>query len=311
MKAAQINEYGDPSVLKLNPDVLKPKPADDQVLVEVYAAAVNPWDNKVRAGQVKDFIPLIFPATLGGDVAGVVSEIGPKVQEFHVGQEVYGQANSAGGEGSFAEFTAVNAAALSAKPKSVDFLTAAAVPLAAASAYQALHDHIGLKSGQKILIHGGAGGIGSYAVQIAKEVGAYVASTAAGKDVDFVKGLGADEVIDYEKENFATVIRDYDAVFDTVGGPTTQKSYSVLKPGGTLVSMVSSPDEQAVKDHRINFVHQSSKVTSDKLKSLTNLIDSGKLKIFVDKIFPLEQAAEAQAYLESGNHRGKVVLKIK
>lgn len=311
MKAAQINEYGGSEVLKLNPDAPKPTPKDGQVLVEVYAAAVNPWDNKVRDGSVKDFISLAFPATLGGDVAGVVSELGPGVQGFEVGREVFGQANASGGEGSYAEFTPVKAESLAIKPKSIDFLTAAAVPLAAASAYQALVEHINLQAGQKILIHGGAGGIGSYAVQIAKALGAYVATTVSGKDEDFAKSLGADEVIDYQKHDFTNHIKDYDAVFDTAGGDTALKSYPVLKSGGILVSMAAEPDEDLAKSHGITAIHQSTKVTTDKLEALAKMIDSGQLKVAVDKVFPLERAGDAQAQLESGGHRGKIVIRIK
>ncbi len=311
MKAAQINQYGGPEVLQVNSNAPKPQVRHGQVLIEVYAAGVNPFDWKVRAGQVQLPPDISFPATLGGDVAGVVSELGSGVGGFTVGQEVYGQANALRGEGSFAEFTPVKAESLAPKPKTVDFVRAAAIPLAACSAYQALVDHIGLKSGQKILIHGGAGGIGNYAVQIAKSLGTYVATTTAGKDIEFAKTLDADEVINYETQDFSTIIKDFDAVFDTVGGDTALKSYSVLRPDGVLVSMTAQPDEAAAKAHGIIAILQSSKVTTERLHGLARLIDKGSLKVKVDRVFPLDQAGEALAYIESGRHHGKVVIKVK
>lgn len=311
MRAARINEYGGEEVLQTVADAPKPQAGAGQVLVEVYAASVNPFDWKVREGYMKEFIPLPFPATLGGDCTGVVAEIGEGVSGFAVGDEVYGQANAVGGNGSYAEFTPVKAESLAPKPASLDFVTAAAVPLAGCSAYQALVDHANLQSGQKVLVHGGAGGIGSFAIQLAKHLGAYVATTAGGEDTDYVKGLGAEEVIDYKTQAFESLLSDYDVVFDTVGGETNSKSYQVLKPGGVLVSMVAEQDDNLVSQHNITYIQQSSKVTTGRLTELAKLIDQGVLKINVDKTFPLEEAGEAQAYLQAGKHRGKVVLKIK
>jgi NADPH:quinone reductase-like Zn-dependent oxidoreductase len=265
----------------------------------------------VREGAAQQMAPLSFPATLGGDVAGIVSELGTGVSELQVGDEVYGLANALSGVGSFAEFTPVAAGSLAAKPKNIDFVAAAAVPLAAGSAYQALVEHIGLKSGQKILIHGGGGGIGMFAVQIAKHLGAYVATTATSADAEFVKSLGADEVIDYKNTDFTTVVKDYDAVFDTVGGDTATKSYAVLRRGGTLVSMTGQPDEAAAKEYGITAISQQSKVTGERLREIAQLIDEGSLKIYVDKVFPLDEAAEALAYLQSDAHHGKVVIEVK
>lgn len=311
MKAAQINGYGDKDVLKTVADAVKPKPAAGQVLVEVHAAAVNPFDWKVRAGYMKDGHPLSFPATLGGDFSGVVAELGEGVSGVAVGDEVYGQANAVGGQGSYAEFTPVKAESLAGKPKSVDFVTAAALPLAGVSAYQALVEHMELSSGQKILIHGGAGGIGSFAVQLAKHLGAYVATTATADDAEYVKSLGADEVIDYKAQDFATILQNYDAVFDTVGGDTYKKSYQVLKPGGVIVSMLEKPDEELIKQKQIKAIAQFTRVTTERLAKLAELVDEGAIKVNVDKTFPLEEAVEALAYIQEGKHRGKVALKIK
>jgi alcohol dehydrogenase len=311
MKAAQISEYGDVTVLKLTDQAGQPEPAEGQVLVEVHAAATNPFDFKVREGMMKDFFAVPFPATLGGDCAGVVAAVGAGVTDFEVGQEVFGQANAVGGQGSYAEFTAVKAASLAAKPSSVDFVTAAALPLAASSAYQALVEHMQLQAGQKIMIHGGAGGLGTMAIQLAKHLGAHVTTSSTAADTEFVQGLGADEVIDYQIQDFVEVLSDMDAVFDTVGGETNVKSYSVLKSGGTLVSMVAPVDEALAEQHHITYVQQFSHVTTAGLTEIAKLVDAGELKVNIDKVFPLEQASEALEYLKTAHPRGKVVIQVK
>jgi alcohol dehydrogenase len=311
MKAAQITSYGGPEVLKTVDDAANPHAGAGEVLVEVSAAGVNPFDWKVRQGFMKDYFALQFPAVLGGDFAGIIAEIGEGVNGLKIGDEVYGQANAAGGQGSYAEFTPVKAGQVAAKPKSVDFITAAAIPLAGASTYQALVEHINLQTGQKVLIHGGAGGIGVFAIQLAKTLGAYVATTASSEDAEFVKSLGADEVIDYKNQKFEEVLKDYDAVFDTVGGETNKKSYQILKSGGVLVSMVDGPDEQLVKKYGVKYVQQMTQTNQDKLSKLAGLVDQGKLKVTVDKTFPLGQASEALAYLQNNHPKGKVVINVK
>lgn len=311
MKAAQINSYGGPDVLQAIDSAEKPKPGPGEVLIEVHSASANPFDWKVREGYLKEMVPLVFPATLGGDLAGIITEAGEGLDSFKVGDEVYGQANPLSGKGSFAEFTPVKSTSLALKPKTIDFATSAAVPLAGSSAHQAITEHIDLKSGQKILIHGGAGGIGSFAVQIAKHIGAYVAVTAAAEDMELAKSLGADEVIDYKSQDFTSLIKDYDAVFDTVGGETAKKSYQVLKSGGVLVSMTESPDDELAKKYGVKAIAQQTKVTTERLTQLAGLVDDGSLKVFVDKIFPLEDAGQALGYLQAGGHRGKVVIKVK
>lgn len=294
--------------MRLYEDVLKPTAGQGQVVVEVQAAAVNPFDIKVREGLVREMTELNFPAILGGDVSGVVAEIGPDVTGFEVGQEVYGLAGALSGHGSFAEFTSVVADQLASKPKSVDFLQAAALPQVATSAYQALVETMSLQAGQKILIHGGAGGIGSVAIQIAKNIGAYVATTASTNDTDFVKGLGADEVIDYTSQDFSKLVSEYDAVYDVVGGETNTKSYQVLKRGGTLVSMVAPANDKLVAQYGVIYSAQFTKATTERLIKVAELVDAGAITINIDKVFPMGQASEALEYLKTGHPRGKVVI---
>jgi len=311
MKAAQIDQYGGPEVVRAVSDAAEPTAGEGQVLVEVHAASVNPFDNAVRNGFARSMKELDFPATLGGDFAGVVSELGDAAQGFNIGDEVYGQAGALSGHGSFADYVPVNTSSLALKPKNTDFVTAAALPLVGVSAYQALVEHLGLQKGQKILIHGGAGGIGSIAVQLAKHVGAYVASTAATEDIEFVKELEADEVIDYKTQDFTEIVKDYDAVFDTVGGETYIKSFAVLKSGGKIVSMREQPDEELASKKNVQAMYQFTGVNTDRLNKLTDLVENGIVSVNVDKTFPLEKAGEAMEYLANGQHRGKVVITVR
>lgn len=310
MRAAQINGYGGKDVLVVNADVAKPASKAGEVLVEVKAAGVNPFDVKVRKGDAQSMGKLDFPATLGGDFSGVVAAVGDGVSGLNIGDEVYGQAGALSGQGSFAEFTVCSADSVAPKPSALDFVTAAAAPLTGVSAYQALVDHAGLQSGQKVLIHGGAGGIGTIAVQLAKHLGAHVVTTVTPKDIDYAKQLGADEVIDFTTEDFAQKVKDCDVVYDLVNGDVTAKSYQVLKPGGVLVSMLAQPDEQLMQKYQVKMISQFTKVTRERLEKLAELITSGAIKIHVDKTFPLDQVAEALDYLEQGKQQGKVVLQI-
>lgn len=310
MKAAQLVQYGGKDAVKIN-NVPQPVAKSGEVLVTVYAAGVNPFDIKVRDGLAREMAELDLPATLGGDVAGTVAAVRAGAAGFVIGQAVYGQANALGGQGSFAEATTVEAKQLARKPEQVDFTTAAALPLVSCSAYQALIDHMKLQPGQKILIHGGAGGIGMLAIQLAKQLGAYIATTATQADRDFLKKLGADEVIDYKTQDFSKLLKDYDAVYDTVGGATNQKSYEILKPGGALVSMVEQPNETLVKKYNIHYTAQFTRVTTERLMKIAELVNAGTLKVTLDKVFPLDQAAEALEYLKTSHTRGKVVLRVK
>lgn len=319
MKAVQINSYGDAEVLEIAENVPKPSASEEQVLVEVYAASINPFDWKVREGYVKEYIKLQFPATMGGDFAGVVVGLGEKVSDLKVGEAVYGQAAVfAGGTGAFAEVLAGNVNKIVSKPQNIDFLQAASLPLVGVSALQALEEHIKLQSGQKILIHGGAGGIGTIAIQLAKSMGAYVATTVSADDKDYVKQLGADEVIDYkqsfsanENEAFEDKLADFDAVFDTVGGETTDRSFKVLKKDGIIVSMAGQPNEDLAQKYGVSAIGQNTEGNRERLIRLSELVASGKIKPQVDRVFPIDKAKEAFSHLEKGHPRGKVVLRIK
>ena len=311
MKAVQINTYGGNEVLEINGNASKPTLAQGQVLVEVHAASLNPVDGAIRAGYLKEMVPLSFPATLGGDFSGVVTEGGEAVSDFKVGDPVYGQAILLnGGSGSLAQFVAANTANTARKPQNVNYVEAAALPLAGVSALQALEEHIKLEAGQKILIHGGAGGIGTIAIQLAKSLGGYVATTVRADDRDYVKELGADQVIDYQNEAFEEMLREFDAVLDTVGGEITNKSFQVLKKGSILVSMLGQPNPERAEKYGVTAIGQSTNTNTQHLNRLAELIDGGKIKVQLDKVFPLEQAREAFKHLEEGHPRGKVVVKI-
>lgn len=312
MKAVQINSYGSVDVLEVNDNVPSPVAGEGQVLVEVHAASINPFDWKVREGYAKDYIKLEFPATLGGDFSGTVVDLGEKVSDFAVGDEIYGQtAVYAGGTGAFAQELAASVEKIAKKPKKADFLEVVALPLVGMSALQALETHIELKKGQKILIHGGAGGIGHVAIQIAKALGAYVATTVSGDDVEFVKQIGADEVINYESENFEEKLSNFGAVFDTVGGEVTDKSFEVLKKGGVLVSMAGAPSEELAKKYGVRSIGQNTQGNRERLERLAQLVDNGKIKVHIDKVFNLDEVKEAFNHQEKGHSRGKVVLKIR
>ena len=312
MKAAQINKYGSVEVIEINEYAPDPSLKPDQILAEVYAASLNPFDSFIRGGYLKEKVPLELPVTLGGDFAGIVTKVGQDVANFKVGDEVYGAALVvAGGSGSLAEFVAGNTANLAQKPKNIDFVSAASLPLVGASAIQALENHIKLRKGQKILIHGGAGGIGSIAIQLAKAIGAYVATTVSTKDVEFAKSLGADEVIDYKNQDFEKILKDFDAVFVTGGADVADKSFKVLKKGGTIVSMIGAPSADLAEKYGINAIGQATDTSSERLGTLAKYVEEGKMKPQIDKVFPLEEAKEAFRYLEEGHPRGKVVLKIK
>jgi NADPH:quinone reductase-like Zn-dependent oxidoreductase len=310
MRATQLTHYGGEDALQFTTEAPIPEIQPGQVLVKVAAASINAIDWKIREGMMQQMAPVSFPATLGGDMAGTVEKIGEGVEGFTVGQKVYGQTNPFSGHGSFAEYSLIASGNLAPKPQSADFMQAAALPLTAASAYQAIVETLNVQSGQKILIHGGAGGIGMFAIQLAKHLGAYVATTAAADDIEFVKAQGADEAIDYTAQKFEELIQEYDAVFDTVGGDTAEKSYAVLKRGGQLVSMAAMPNEALASEHGITASAQQTRVTTERLQNVTELADQGVFQPAIDKTFPLEQAAEALEYMRRGHHRGKVVIKV-
>lgn len=308
MKAVQIQEFGHTDKIQIN-DIPIPGVGVGQVLVEVHAASINPFDTKVREGQAAPTLQL--PVTLGGDIAGIVTDIGDGVQNVSRGDHVYGQANVvAGNSGAFAEFALTKADQLAKMPTNIDFEQAAALPLTAVSALQVIVRQMNLQAGQKILIHGGAGGIGTIAIQIAKHIGAYVATTATGDGLAYVKQLGADEAIDYMSQKFENMLHDFDAVFDTVGGENYTRSFQVLKPGGILVSMITQPVEQLMQQYSVRAVMQFTKVNTADLTAVAELVEKGVITPHVDNAYPLEKVAEAFEARESGKVKGKVVLTI-
>lgn len=298
--------YGGSDILEYN-EIEVPKPSENQVLIEVHAAGVNPSDWKIRDGLFKTFHKITFPAVLGGDLSGTISQTGANVADFKVGDKVY--ARTSGG-GAFAEYASTDAANVALKPDTFSFQEAAALPLVGLVAWEVL-DKANVQQGSKVLIHGGAGGAGAVAVQLAKYKGASVAATAGEADLDFVKNLGASVVIDYKKEKFESIISKYDAVIDTVGSDTHKRSYQVLRKGGILVSMVEPPDAALMQKHSVEAFMVMVKPNGQYLAELAKIADEGKLKISVDKVFSLRDAGGAMDYLQNEHVRGKIVLSVK
>ena len=310
MKAAQITNYGEKEVVIIS-NIPQPVARAGEILVKVHAASVNPIDWKIQAGYLAKMAPLTFPKTMGMDLAGVVEQVGESSSEFHPGDVVYGQSVFFGAGGAFAEYAICIAKGLAGKPTNVTYEEAAALPLTGVSAIQAITEHIALKSGQKILVHGGAGGIGSMAIQIAKNIGAYVATTASKSEADYVKALGADEIIDYESQKFEEVLKEYDAVYDTVGGETYIRSYKVLKEGGVLVSMIEKPTFALNQQYNVKAISQNTELNTDRLITLKHLVERGVVKVHIDKIFTLDESGEALLHLKKNHPRGKVVIRVK
>lgn len=311
MKAVQIGTYGGPEVLVVH-DIEQPITEAGKVLVEVHASSLNPFDTKIREGYMKEVIPLELPVTLGGDIAGVVSEVGEGVDDFEVGDIVYGQANAvAGASGAFAEFAVTNASQIAHAPKDLDFTQLASLPLVGVSAWQAIVKHINLRTGQKIFIHGGAGGIGTMAIQIAKHLGAHVATTATGDGLGYVTQLGADEVIDYKAEDFSTQLHGYDAVFDLVGGEDFNKTLNILRSGGIAVSMIATADDHIAKEKGVTALTQGTHVSTEALDELRTLVEQDVIAPHIDATYPLDQIKEAFEARENGSVRGKIVIQIR
>ncbi len=309
MKAVRIHQYGGPEVLKIE-EVEKPKPAAGEVLIKVYATSVNPVDSKIRSGKNHQRYNNPMPLTLGWDVSGTIEELGADVKGFTKGDEVYARPDL-NRDGTYAEYVVVQADKVGYKPKSLTHNEAAAVPLAGLTAWQGIFDHGKLQAGQCILIHGAAGGVGTFAVQLAKWKGAYVIGTASESNIDFLKGLGADEVIDYKKQKFEELLKDIDVVFDLIGGDTQKKSVQVLKEGGILVSTLGIVDKDLLAQKNIKGEAYMAQSIPDQLNQMATLIDEGKLKPIIAKVMPLEEAAEAQRESEAGHVRGKIVLEVR
>ena len=316
MKSIQIRGYGGYDVVEVKKTASVPNISSGKVLVNVKASGVNPVDWKIREGYMQQLIQLQFPSTLGMDFSGVVEQIGEvngdAPVDFKQDDEVYGQASlSSGGSGAFAELAMANKDSIAHKPKTLNHIEAAGLPLVGVSAWQALVENIRLSKDQKILIHGGAGGIGSIAIQLAKHLGAYVATTVSTNNKQFVQELGADQIVDYKKENFEDILQDYDAVLDTVGGETNKRSFRVLKKGGgIIVSTLEQPNTEPMSQYGIKAVFLFSQVNKQRLTKLAQWVDQNNIKVNIAKTFPLDEASNALDYQKGGHPRGKVVLTV-
>ncbi|MGH8760733.1 MAG: NADP-dependent oxidoreductase [Burkholderiales bacterium] len=308
MKAVRIHVYGGPEVLKYE-EAPRPKPGAGEVLIRVHAAGVNPVDWKIREGYFKGRVDHSLPLILGWDLSGVVEATGPGVAGLEEGEEVYSRPDIAR-DGADAEYIVVRETEVALKPKSIDHIHAAAIPLAALTAWQSLFDAGGLSTGQKVLIHAAAGGVGSFAVQLAKWKGAHVIGTASKRNQDFVKNLGADETIDYRTTRFEEVIHEVDVVFDTIGGETQKRSWKVLKKGGILVSIVGPPSAKEATAHGVRQASVFVQPSAAQLTELAKLVDSGKLKPIVETVLPLSEARRAHELSQTGHTRGKIVLEV-
>ncbi|WP_064199546.1 NADP-dependent oxidoreductase [Brevibacillus brevis] len=333
MKAMIIEKYGGnvPLVMSEQP---MPTIGEHDVLVEIHAASLNPIDFKIKEGKMKFLLNYRFPLILGNDFSGVVVKVGDRVNTFKPGDEVYGRPRK-NRIGTLAEFIAVHEDDIWLKPQGLTFEEAASIPLIGLTTYQAFVDILNLQKGQKILIHAGSGGVGTFAIQLAKLMGAFVATTASEKGYELVKSLGADLIINYKKENFEEMLTGYDAVFDTLGGEALEKSFRILKPGGQIVSISGMPNGRFGKEAKLGWMKTiilsivSRKIKAQEKKSQTRyhflfmkpsgkqlkvlkeFIEEGLIKPIIDKVYHLKDADQAFDYLESGRAKGKVVIKIK
>lgn len=333
MKAFIIDRYGKADVLRAG-EAQEPALRGDDVLVQIHAAGVNPLDVKIRDGEFKLLLPYRFPLILGNDMAGVVVRVGAGVRHFNVGDEVYARPDD-DRIGTFAEFIAVKESSLALKPKTLTMEQAAAMPLVALTAWQALVEKGGLKKGQKVLIHAGAGGVGTVAIQLARHLGATVATTASAANAAMLKQLGADIVIDYKNEDFSLLLHDYDLVLDTQGGVTQKKSVGVLKRGGKMIGIAGPPDPDFAKARGVNplvalvmrvlsygirkktravgasysFLYMGA--SGEQLRRIAELIDAGAIRPVLDRVFPFAETREALAYVATGRAKGKVVIKVR
>ena len=308
MKAVRIHAYGDRSVLQFE-DAPKPEVKPDEALVRIVAAAVNPIDWKIRQGHLKAFVPYVFPLTLGWDFSGVIEELGSEVSTFAVGDAVFSRPEVRR-DGSYAEYIAVRAVELARKPKTISHVEAASIPLAGITAWESIVAVGTLAAGQTALIHAASGGVGSLAVQIAKWRGARVVATTSKANVELVRSLGADQVIDYRSERFAEKVKDVDLVIDTIGGEVQASSWSVLRRDGILVSTVSVPSVERAAALGVRSAHILIGPDAAVLDQLSGLIDSGKLRTLIGGEFALRNIADAHALSESGRTVGKIVLYV-
>src|SRR3989475_6588958 len=306
MKAVVIHEYGGLEVLKYE-DVPRPEPKDDQLLIRVIAAGVNPVDGMIRSGLFAKDGSRPFPMILGGDIAGLVEKVGSKITNFKAGDPVFAYVSLDGG---YAQYALTTERETASKPKSLTYVEAAAVPIVGLTAWQALVDSAKLSAGQTVLIYGGSGGVGSFAIQIAKARGGKGIATASTAKQDLLKELGADVAIDYTKQKFEDVAKDVDVVLDSVGKDTLARSYGVVRKGGFIVTLVAEPDQAELDKHGIRGAPISVKPNASELAEITKLIEEKKIKPIVSQVLPLTEAVKAQEQAATHHTRGKIVLKI-
>lgn len=307
MRAVRFHKFGGPEVLRTD-SVDRPKLKPGEVLVRIQGSGINPVDTKIRSGSYPKITQDQLPIILGRDICGTIEEDTGVHTEWRSGMAVFALLEwSLGG---YAEYVAVSGSLCSPKPRRLDAPASAAVPLAALTAWQGLFDYGGLTKGQTVLIHGGSGGVGHFAIQFAKVRGARVVTTATADNRDFVSGLGADVVIDYQKQKFEDVAKDIDVVFDLIGGDTRERSWRVLKPGGVLVSTLGQPDERRAAEHRVRAAGYMATPNTTQLNEIRVLIDDGRVAPTVTKSFLLDNAADAHRYLEGQHPRGKLVFSV-
>lgn len=308
MQAIILHQYGGPEALQVE-TISRPQPADDEVLIQVIAASVNPVDVAIRSGKYADHFHTTLPLVPGMDVSGVVKQVGSKITKLKPGDPVYAFFTLQK-EGGYAQFAIAKESEIGRKPRSITFEQAAAVGAVGSTAWQALIDAAHLQAGQTVLIHGGSGGVGHMAIQIAKAHGARVIATASSAHQDFMRQLGADQTIDYTKTKFEDVVKDVDVVLDTVGGDTLNRSYGVVKKGGIIVSIADEPEQAVLTSHGIRGTWISAAPKSETFAGLTDLLESGKLKPVVTKTFPLAEVAKAHEQIATGHTSGKVILRV-
>jgi len=333
MKAFIINRYSKADKLQFT-ELPEPVVKENEVLVQIHSAGVNQLDAKIKSGDFKSLLPYKFPLVLGHDVAGIITKVGAKVSRFKVGDAVFARPADYS-IGTFAEYIAINEKDIALKPKNISMEEAASIPLVALTVWQAFIEKASLKKGQKVFIQAGAGGVGTIAIQLAKHLGATVATTTSSANLDLVKSLGADVIIDYKKEDFEKILQDYDVVLNSQDGETLEKSLKVLKPGGKMISISGPPDVSFAKEAGLSWLMKlvlfflSNKVKrkakqlnvgysflfmradGKQLGEISSLIEKGAIRPVIDTIFPFEQTNEALSYVESGRSKGKVVVKIK
>ena len=307
MRAVRIHQYGGPAEMRLE-KISIPAPGEGEVLIKVFASGVNPLDWKIREGYLAEVIPHTLPLTLGWDFAGEIAALGKNVSKWSIGDAVYARPDFSK-NGAYAEYIVVSENEIAAKPKTLDWRKSAAVPLVTLTAWQALKDIGAVKQGDRILIHAGAGGVGIAAIQLAKQAGATVYTTSSPRNIEFLKELGADEVIDYTQKDFSR-LENLDIVFDTMGGEILEKSWATLKKGGSLVSVAEVPDEELATRHEVQASFCFVQANPEQLSKISNLIDSGNIKVEVDSVFQLEDVTQAHEKSESGHTRGKIVIQI-